>query len=204
MLNKSLIFLVIISFVLNVFAKEKNMNIKKEIAVFSMGCFWCGESEFRDHATNELLPGILSISVGYAGGTMPDPTYQNHSGYKESVKIVFDSTQISYEKLLDIFWQNVDFLNPDGQFCDIGDAYKSAIFYITEEQKKQAIKAKEDIQTLFKENQVIVEMLDYTTFYDAEEYHQNYKSKNPVRYKYYRWNCDRDLRLQEIWKDKYE
>lgn len=102
MLNKSLIFLVIISFVLNVFAKEKNMNIKKEIAVFSMGCFWCGESEFRDHATNELLPGILSISVGYAGGTMPDPTYQNHSGYKESVRIVFDSTQISYEKLLDI------------------------------------------------------------------------------------------------------
>ncbi len=169
-----------------------------EEAIFAMGCFWCGESEFRDHESNEPLPGIISLRVGYAGGTTPNPTYQNHKGYKEAVKVIFDPKIISYDKLLDIFWNNVDPLDEKGQFCDKGFAYTSVIFYNGDDQKAIAeaskIKATEHLK-----QEIKTELTLKTTFYDAEEYHQNYKIKNPLRYKYYRWNCGRDQRLREVW-----
>lgn len=170
----------------------------EETAVFSMGCFWCGESEFRHHDSGELLPGIISLHVGYAGGTAPTPTYKSHEGYKEAVKIVYDPTIISYDALLDIFWRNVDPLNGEGQFCDKGPQYTSAIFFQNEDQKAKALAKKEAAHAKLSQN-ILTEIIPYTTFYDAEEYHQDYKHKNPVRYKYYRWNCGRDQRLESLW-----
>src|SRR5438045_1054310 len=116
--------------------KESNTMLKE--AIFAMGCFWCGESEFRDHATGQPLSGITSIRVGYAGGTAPNPTYENHAGYKEAVKVEFDPKIVSYEKLLDIFWHNVDLFDANGQFCDQGFPYTAVIFFKTEDQKVQA------------------------------------------------------------------
>jgi len=168
-------------------------------AIFAMGCFWCGESEFRNPQTNEPLPGILSIRVGYAGGTMANPTYENHQGYKEAVKIVFSPTIISYEQLLDIFWHNVDPFDGIGQFCDRGYAYTSVIYGENDAQMNTAEASKEQIEMKL-EKLVATEIKPKTTFVDAEEYHQNYKHKNPLRYKYYRWSCGRDQRLEEIWR----
>lgn len=167
-------------------------------AIFAMGCFWCGETEFRDHQTHALLPGITDIKVGYAGGTKPNPTYENHEGYKEAVKVTYDPTVISYEKLLDIFWHNVDLFDADGQFCDRGYPYTAVIYTMNAKQALLAEQSKKDMEKRF-DKPVAVPIVAYTTFFDAEEYHQNYQSKNPVRYKYYRWNCGRDQRLKQIW-----
>lgn len=168
-------------------------------AIFAMGCFWCGESEFRNHETNELLAGISAVRVGYAGGSKPNPTYENHEGYKEALKITYDPAVISYEKLLDIFWHNVDPFDSKGQFCDKGYPYTSAIYFMNPTQEGLAKSSRAKIQEILKQP-VKTELISYTSFYDAEEYHQNYKSKNPVRYKYYRWNCGRDQRLKSIWE----
>ncbi len=173
-----------------------------ESAIFSMGCFWCGESEFKKSHSHENLPGIHSIRVGYSGGKISNPTYENHPGYKEAIKIDFDPTVIPYSELLDIFWENVDPFDGNGQFCDQGFAYTSAIFYNGTKQEKEAIASKEKIQEIFNQT-VKTEIISATTFYDAEEYHQDYKKKNPVSYSYYRWNCGRDKRLNDIWS-KYQ
>ncbi|MBS0289541.1 MAG: peptide-methionine (S)-S-oxide reductase MsrA [Proteobacteria bacterium] len=167
-------------------------------AVFAMGCFWCGESEFRDHNNNNLLPGILTLRVGYAGGITPNPHYEDHEGYKEAVKVIFDPAVISYDKLLDIFWHNVDPFDEAGQFCDKGSSYTAVIFYKDEVQKQLALKTKAQYEQKFNK-EIVTQIIPYTTFYDAEEYHQNYKAKNSVRYHYYRWRCKRDERLKEIW-----
>lgn len=185
-----------------VFAANSQLNIDKnaneKMAIFAMGCFWCSESEFRDAQTHRPLPGILSIKVGYAGGTQPNPTYQSHEGYKEAVKITYDSSKLSYDDLLTIFWKNIDPFDAKGQFCDKGFAYTSAIFYADSSQQAKAILSKETLQKKFPQQPVVTQIIKNTTFYDAEEYHQDYKSKNPVRYKYYRWNCGRDKRLKDI------
>jgi len=194
----SIVLLVIGFFTLPSKAEEKMIPEKKEIAIFAMGCFWCGESEFRDHTTGAPLPGIISLRVGYAGGTHPHPTYESHQGYKEAVKIEFDPTIISYEKLLDIFWHNVDPFDAKGQFCDKGFPYTSVIYYHGDTQKKAALSSQKNTQKVLGK-ETVTELIPATTFYDAEEYHQNYKEKNPVRYKFYRWNCGRDQRLKEVW-----
>lgn len=183
---------------------EKDMTHKNETAVFAMGCFWCGESEFRDHETFEPLKGIISVTSGYAGGTAANPTYENHPGYKEVVEVVFDPTQISYGDLLDIFWHNVDMFDGGGQFCDRGFPYTSAIYFNGEQQKTLAQKTLADMQNLFKDKPIKTELIAYTNFFKAEEYHQMFKKKNPIRYKFYRWNCGRDQRLAEIWGKKVE
>jgi peptide-methionine (S)-S-oxide reductase len=167
-------------------------------AIFAMGCFWCGESEFRDHETNKPLKGIISIRVGYAGGTKPNPTYHSHEGYKEALKITYDPSVISYDQLLDIFWHNIDPFDADGQFCDKGFPYTAVIFFKDSEQKAKAEVTRDKIQAELKQ-EISTALIPYTTFYDAEEYHQDYKDKNPIRYKFYRWNCGRDQRLEEIW-----
>lgn len=169
-------------------------------AIFAMGCFWCGESEFRDHQTSELLPGIHSLRVGYAGGITANPTYENHEGYKEAIKVVFDPSIISYEQLLDIFWHNVDPYDGIGQFCDKGYPYTSVIYGANDVQMKEAESSKALIEKDLKQP-VATEIIPKTSFVEAEEYHQNYKQKNPLRYKYHRWSCGRDQRLKEIWED---
>ncbi len=166
-----------------------------------MGCFWCGESEFRDHQKGVPLAGIISIRVGYAGGITAAPTYQSHPGYKESVKITFNPAIISYAKLLEIFWYNVDPLDAVGQFCDKGFAYTSAIFIENDEQKLEAMRTKKALAAMLGQP-IKTEIIRATTFYDAEEYHQNYKFKNSMKYKYYRWNCGRDQRLKQLWDKK--
>lgn len=177
-----------------------NNNILAEAssAIFAMGCFWCAETEF------DSLAGVKDVTVGYAGGNKKNPTYENHDGYKEAIKVDFDPDIISYEKLLDIFWKNIDPFDQYGQFCDKGFSYTAAIYYQDNEQLKVANRSKEKVaQALTNDRQpgllIKTEILQATTFYAAEDYHQDYKKKNPLKYKFYRWNCGRDARLAEVW-----
>jgi len=197
---KKIIIIVSLSYLLVI--GSANAEPQLDEAVFAMGCFWCAESEFRNHQTNELLPGITKLRVGYAGGTKPNPTYQSHEGYKEALKITYDPKLISYRKLLTIFWNNVDPFDANGQFCDKGFPYTAAIFYTNDKQKSQAQPTKSQVQKQLNKS-VVTEILPYTTFVDAEAYHQNYQAKNPVQYKYYRWNCGRDRKLKAIWHENH-
>jgi len=169
-----------------------------ETATFAGGCFWCMESPF------ESLPGVVSTTVGYTGGKTKNPSYEQVSaggtGHAEAVQIVFDPQQVSYTKLLDVFWRNVDPLTPNAQFCDHGDQYRSAIFYHGDAQKRAAEASKRALELSGKFHQPIVtQIVAAGPFYAAEEYHQKYHQKNPARYKFYRWNCGRDQRLEELW-----
>ena len=171
---------------------------KQEVATFAGGCFWCMEAPF------DKLPGVISVTVGYTGGHVKNPTYEQVSaggtGHAESVQIVYDPGKISYEKLLDVFWHNIDPTVKNRQFCDIGSQYRSAIFYHTEEQKALARKSKETLEKTkpFK-GPIVTEITPASEFYPAEEYHQHYYKKNPIRYKYYRYGCGRDQRLEQLW-----
>lgn len=167
-------------------------------ASFAMGCFWCGAAAFVDHDTNEKFPGIIAITVGYEGGLSTDPTYENHTGHQETVKVVFDPTKISYAKLLHLFWHNVDPFDDKGQFCDRGSSYTTVIFYHNEEQKKLAAFSKAQIEKALKQK-VVTALRPAMIFYNAEDYHQDYKIKNPLQYQCYRQGCGRDVRLEEIW-----
>ncbi len=179
--------------------KEAPVDNRIEQAIFAMGCFWCGASAFANHDTNVKFKGISDIRVGYSGGENTQPTYENHSGHKEVVRITFDPATISYEKLLDIFWRNIDPFDRKGQFCDKCQSYTSAIYYLDASQKKQAEASKQKWAAKLKDK-IVTEIFEAKPFYDAEEYHQNYKKKNPLRYKFYRWRCGRDARLKEVWK----
>lgn len=179
-----------------IYAEAKNME--PQTAIFAMGCFWCGESEFTHTLAKTPLPGILSLEVGYTGGTSQHPTYPSHEGHQEAVKIMFDPKVISYDKLLNIFWHNIDPLDPKGQFCDQGPSYTAAIFYSTLEQKTKAEQAKKHWEQVLK-SKIVTPIKPAGTFYPAEDYHQQYARKNPLRYHYYRWNCGRDARLKTLW-----
>jgi peptide-methionine (S)-S-oxide reductase len=167
-------------------------------AVFAGGCFWCEETAF------EGVPGVYAVTSGYIGGHVDNPTYEQVSagvtGHAEAVEVVYDPSQISYEKLLDIFWRNVDPFQKDAQFCDHGSQYRSAIFYRGEEQMRAAFTSlrKLEEEPRFK-GKVVTEIVPATKFYRAEEYHQDFYKKNPIRYKTYRMGCGRDARLKEIW-----
>jgi len=168
-------------------------------ATFAGGCFWCMESPF------ESLDGVAEVTVGYTGGDLKNPSYEQISagdtGHAEAVEIVFDPKKISYEKLLDVFWHNVDPTQRDRQFCDVGDQYRSAIFYHSPEQEQQALASKTKLEQSdrFANKQLYTQIAPAGSFYVAEKYHQDYAIKNPIRYKYYRWNCGRDERLEEVW-----
>ena len=170
-----------------------------EKATFAGGCFWCMETPFHG------LAGVTSATSGYTGGTVVDASYEQVSeggtGHAESVEVVFDPKKISYTKLLEIFWANIDPTVANRQFCDHGNQYRSAIFTHTPEQAAAATasKAKWQADPRFAGRTVYTEIKPASAFYAAEDYHQNYAQKNPVRYKYYRWNCGRDQRLEEIW-----
>jgi len=169
--------------------------VPREVATFAGGCFWCMEGPF------DALPGVISVTVGYTGGRVKNPTYEQVSeggtGHRESVQIVFDPTKISYAKLLDVFWRNIDPADNEGQFCDKGSQYRSAIFYHDNVQKRLAEESKAAVEK--KLGRAYTDILPASEFWRAEEYHQHYYKKNPVRYHFYRFNCGRDQRLAAIW-----
>ena len=167
-------------------------------ATFAGGCFWCMEPPF------DKLDGVISTTSGYTGGTKLKPTYQEVSagttGHAEAVQVEYDPKRVSYEKLLDVFWHNVDPTQKDGQFCDHGSQYRTGIFVHDAEQKRLAETSKAALAKSkpFK-GEIVTEIVQATTFYPAEDYHQDYYLKNPIRYKYYRTGCGRDARLKEVW-----
>jgi peptide-methionine (S)-S-oxide reductase len=165
-------------------------------ATFAGGCFWCMEPPF------EKLQGVVSVTSGYTGGQTPRPTYgavsSGGTGHYEAVEIVYDPRSISYSKLLDVFWRNIDPTDPNGQFCDSGAQYRAAIFYRNDAERRLAEESKSGIERS-KRIRVVTEVLPAGPFHRAEEYHQDYYRKNPVRYRFYRFNCGRDRRLQQIW-----
>ena len=195
---KNLFSAIILTLLFNSTIMAKTYSETEE-AIFAMGCFWCGASAFSDHDTNEKLPGIISVKTGYTGGDMPAPTYENHNTHKEAVQIIYDPSIISYEKLLDIFWHNIDPFDDKSQFCDKGFAYTSAIFYKNDSQKNLATETRNATEDILKQP-IKTELLPAKIFYQAEEYHQDYKIKNPIRYKYYTWSCGRAQRIKEIWE----
>lgn len=170
-------------------------------AIFAGGCFWCMEPPFRG------LDGVVSVTSGYTGGTVENPSYEQVSsgrtGHAEAVEIVYDPRKVRYETLLQIFWRSIDPLVKDRQFCDVGTQYRTAIFYTDEEQGRLARASKEALEKSGRFSSPIqTEITPAGPFYPAEEYHQDYARKNPVRYTYYRYGCGRDKRLKELWGDE--
>jgi len=166
------------------------------IAIFAGGCFWCTESDF-DH-----VKGVISTTSGYIGGRTANPTYEQVSmggtGHAEAVQVVYDPKQVSYEKLLAHYWRTVDPTVKDRQFCDHGSQYRSAIFVRNDEERKLAEASKQQVEAELKVP-IYTQIAQAGPFYAAEEYHQDFYLKNPTKYKFYRWNCGRDQRLEQLW-----
>ena len=172
--------------------------MKIATATFAGGCFWCMEPPFKD------LKGVLSVTVGYTGGRKPEPTYEEvcsgTTGHAEAVEISYDPEQISYEKLLDVFWQNIDPTAVNSQFADHGTQYRTAIFYHDEEQKRLAEASKERLDKSGKfAKPIMTEITEASTFYPAEEYHQEYYKKCPLRYKAYKAGSGRESFIEKTW-----
>jgi peptide-methionine (S)-S-oxide reductase len=169
-------------------------------AIFAGGCFWCMEPPY-DH-----LDGVISTTSGYTGGKVENPTYEQVSsgrtGHAESVRVEYDPAKVSYEKLLDVFWHNVDPFAVDAQFCDHGDQYRSAIFPADAEERQLAEASLAKVRERFAGKKIATKIEDAGKFWPAEDYHQDYYIKNPLRYKFYRFNCGRDARLEQIWGPK--
>jgi peptide-methionine (S)-S-oxide reductase len=174
---------------------------ESETAIFAGGCFWCMEPPF------DKLEGVISTTSGYTAGHKENPTYREVSagstGHTEAIQIKYDPVKITYPELLEVFWNNIDPVAVDRQFCDAGSQYRSGIYYLNEKQQADAMRSLQEIteNKPFKEK-IATEILPASTFYPAEEYHQDYYQKNPLRYKYYRYACGRDQRLEEIWGSK--
>ncbi|MBL8514002.1 MAG: peptide-methionine (S)-S-oxide reductase MsrA [Betaproteobacteria bacterium] len=169
-----------------------------ERIVFAGGCFWCMEQPF------DILPGVISTTSGYIGGQKKNPTYKEVSagitGHTEAVEVVFDPSKVKLEKLIDVFWHNIDPTVNDRQFCDGGSQYRPGIFYVNDVQKKAALESKAAIEkSKVLKAPIVAEITEATTFYPAEDYHQDYYLKNSVRYKFYRGGCGRDARLKDLW-----
>jgi peptide-methionine (S)-S-oxide reductase len=170
-------------------------------AIFAGGCFWCMEPPY------DKLDGVISTTSGYSGGSVPNPTYEQVSaggtGHAEVVRVVYDPSKLDYQQLLDVFWVNVDPTQVDGQFCDHGDQYRTAIFYADAEQQEVATHSLAELEKSKPfEGDIVTEIAPATVFYPAEDYHQDYYQKNPLRYKYYYWACGRGQRLTELWGDR--
>jgi peptide methionine sulfoxide reductase msrA/msrB len=182
-------------------AANKPMPLESKTAVFAGGCFWCTESDF------EHVDGVIEAVSGYTGGHVPNPTYKQVSsggtGHVESVKVVYDPAKVSYQQLLEVFWRKVNPTDPGGQFVDRGDQYRSVIFYADEQQHRMAEASKEELAAsgIF-DKPIVTEILPLGPFYPAEEYHQNYYKKNPIRYHWYRSRSGRDQFTEKIWADR--
>ena len=199
---KPSIFLILSLFITPAFAADTpSSNPNSQTAIFAGGCFWCMEPPF------DKLDGVISTTSGYTSGDKKNPTYREVSagstGHTEAIQVIFDPDKISYTELLDVFWKNIDPVAIDRQFCDAGTQYRSGIYYLNESQEAAA---KQSLQQLEKskpfEGIIATEIVAASTFYPAEEYHQDYYLKNPLRYKYYRYSCGRDKRLAELWGEK--
>ncbi|MBC53032.1 MAG: peptide-methionine (S)-S-oxide reductase [Gammaproteobacteria bacterium] len=171
------------------------------VATFAGGCFWCMEPPYDE------LDGVLSTTSGYIGGSVPDPSYEQvltgRTGHAEAVQVEYDPDRISYEELLTVFWRNIDPLDVGGQFCDRGSQYRSAIFYHNDRQQQLAQASRDRLEEQAGlPGPIVTEIVSAPAdeFYRAEDYHQNYYQEHSVRYKFYRWNCGRDERLEELWK----
>ena len=167
-------------------------------AHFAGGCFWCMEEVF------EKVPGVISVTSGYMGGRVEHPSYEQVSaggtGHAESVEVVYDPAKVSYTALLDAFWHNVDPVTPNAQFCDHGSQYRAVIFYQGDEEKRLAEESKGAIEQSGRlPGRIVTELTLASTFYPAEDYHQDFYKKNPVRYKFYKYNCGRAQRLEDLW-----
>jgi len=183
---------------MNVMADNNSTQIEK--ATFAGGCFWCMEPPF------DQLDGVISTTSGYAGGDELNPTYKQVSsgqtGHTEVIQIEYNPAVVDYQKLLDVFWRNIDPTAVDRQFVDVGKQYRSAIFYHNDEQKQLALASKQSLAASGNfEKPIVTEITALNTFYKAEEYHQDYYQKNPVRYKFYRYNSGRDQYLKKKWGD---
>ena len=168
---------------------------ESEEAIFAGGCFWCLEHDL------EKLDGVVSAESGYSGGDLINPTYQDHSGHQEVVKVNFDSAIISYKDLLKQYWVNIDPFHNNGQFCDRGDSYKPVIFTSNQEQKRDAKESQETISVGLNIplEQLKVDIVESKVFWLAENYHQDFAVKNPLKYNFYRTSCGRDNRLKKVW-----
>lgn len=166
------------------------------VATFAGGCFWCTEADF------DKVPGVISTTSGYTGGHVANPSYEQVSsggtGHAEAVEVAYDPSKVSYEKLLSYFWQHIDPLVQNAQFCDHGEQYRSAIFVRNDEERKLAEASKQQVAAELKQP-VYTQIVAAGPFYKAEEYHQDFYKKNPTKYKFYRWNCGRDQRLEQLW-----
>lgn len=186
-------------FVIAVCLLSLTVSVRAETAeaLFAGGCFWCMEPPF------DKVDGVISTTSGYTGGHVEDPGYEQVSGggtgHYESLQVKYDPARVSYEKLLDVYWHNIDPFDGGGQFCDRGPQYRAAIFTRNEEQEALARESKQVLQEKTDDDhQIVTEILPAKTFYPAEEYHQNYYKKNSLRYKFYRYSCGRDQRLKEV------
>ncbi len=193
-MNKIIIFLIAI---MGALALQTAYAVT-EVATFAMGCFWCAQADF------DKVKGVTKTVVGYTGGTEVNPTYDQVShgltGHYEAIEVYFDPAIISYSKILEHFWHNIDPLNADGQFCDSGNQYRAAIFYHNDEQKKLADASKVELMKTPGFEKITTEILPATTFYPAEDYHQSYYQKKAILYNIYRYSCGRDGRLHQLWK----
>ncbi len=172
------------------------------VAIFAGGCFWCTESDF------DKVPGVLSTTSGYTGGHVDNPSYEQvsagNTGHVEAVQVRYDPSRTSYAKLLEAYWPSIDPLTANAQFCDHGSQYRSVIFYGSPEEKTLAEASKAALQASGRFSQPIVtDILPASTFYPAEDYHQDYYQKNPLRYAYYRHGCGRDARLEQLWGKRH-
>jgi peptide-methionine (S)-S-oxide reductase len=167
-----------------------------EKAVFAGGCFWCVEAAFQE------VEGVTSAISGFTGGSLKYPTYSgNHKGHYEAVEVEYDPSIVSYQNLLDVFWLNIDPFDKGGQFCDRGFSYQSAIFVSGAKQQELATASKQSVAKRFADKIIVTPILPSNEFWPVEASHQDYYKKNPLRYRYYRYGCGRDKRLQEIWGD---
>jgi peptide-methionine (S)-S-oxide reductase len=170
----------------------------RAVAIFAGGCFWCMEPPF------DKLDGVLATTSGYIGGSKADPTYEQvtsgRTGHYEALQVEYDPARVSYERLLEVFWRNIDPLDATGQFCDKGPQYRSAIFALDDSQRAAAEASKAALDKSGKlPGRIVTEILPAAKFYPAEAYHQDYYRKNPTAYTYYRWSCGRDKRLERLW-----
>lgn len=178
--------------------KAKPAKAETAKAIFAGGCFWCVEEAF------DKVPGVIATTSGYTGGRTKNPTYEEVSsertGHAEAVLVEYDPGKVSYQKLVDVFWHNIDPTQRNGQFCDHGSSYRSAVFYLDEEQRRIAEASKAALMKAKPfQGEIVTEITKAAEFYPAEAYHQNYYLRNPIRYKFYKTGCGREARLQELW-----
>lgn len=166
-------------------------------AIFAGGCFWCLEADM------EQLPGVLAAESGYTGGYVPHPSYDMVSlgltGHAEAVRVSYDPKKLSYAQLLDYFWRHIDPTTKNRQFCDVGKQYRSGIYWQDDDQRRAAEKSRDALLASGRFSHIETEILPASAFYPAEEYHQDYSRKNPLRYAYYRFACGRDARVRQVW-----